>query len=150
MIFIPCNNWKISLFMWFFNRILNNYHSDASFSASVFVNSYEMNIVPFAIWNHLFLEFWLVDTWFFYPPTWQTCCNSPRKCTPIKYKARQNAEFSIVTYTTSMTLNWKHWTEKLKTKDRETRKTKTHKTKFCKIIGNVDLYKSVLSKIMTQ
>ena len=30
-----------------------------------------------------------------------TCCNSPRKCTPVKYKARQKARFPIVTYTTS-------------------------------------------------
>ena len=26
-----------------------------------------------------------------------TCCNSPRKCTPIKYKVRQKAGFPIVT-----------------------------------------------------
>ena len=26
-----------------------------------------------------------------------TCCNSPRKCTPVKYKARQKAGFRIVT-----------------------------------------------------
>ena len=30
-----------------------------------------------------------------------TCCNSPRKCTPVKYKARQKAGFPIITYTTS-------------------------------------------------
>ena len=32
---------------------------------------------------------------------WPTCCNSPRKCTPVKYKARQRTGFSIVTYTSS-------------------------------------------------
>ena len=37
----------------------------------------------------------------FYSPPWLKCCNSPRKCTPVKYKARQKAGFSIVTYTTS-------------------------------------------------
>ena len=37
----------------------------------------------------------------FCPLTWQTCCNSPRKCTPVKYKARQKAMFPIITYTTS-------------------------------------------------
>ena len=26
-----------------------------------------------------------------------TCCNSPRECTPVKYKARQKAGFRIVT-----------------------------------------------------
>ena len=30
-----------------------------------------------------------------------TCCNSPRKCTPVKYKKRQKAGFQIATYTTS-------------------------------------------------
>ena len=30
-----------------------------------------------------------------------TCCNLPRKCTPVKYKVRQKAGFPIVTYTTS-------------------------------------------------
>ena len=37
----------------------------------------------------------------FYSPPWLKCCNSPRKCTPVKYKARQKAGFPIVTYTTS-------------------------------------------------
>ena len=36
----------------------------------------------------------------FCPPTWPMCCNSPRKCTPVKYKARQKAEFPIVNYKT--------------------------------------------------
>ena len=31
----------------------------------------------------------------FYLPTWPTCCNSPRKYTPVTYKARQKAEFPI-------------------------------------------------------
>ena len=26
-----------------------------------------------------------------------TCCNLPRKCTPVKYKARKKAEFPILT-----------------------------------------------------
>ena len=30
-------------------------------------------------------------------PTWPTCCNSSRKCTSVKYKARQKAGFLIVT-----------------------------------------------------
>ena len=30
-----------------------------------------------------------------------TCCNSPRKCTPVKYKKRQNAGFPIFTQTPS-------------------------------------------------
>ena len=29
-------------------------------------------------------------------PTWPSSCNSPRKCTPVKYKARQKAGFSMV------------------------------------------------------
>ena len=33
----------------------------------------------------------------FYSLTSPMCCNSPRKCTPLKYKARQNAGFPIVT-----------------------------------------------------
>ena len=37
----------------------------------------------------------------FCSPTWPTCCNSSRKCTPVKYKASQKAGFPIVTYTTS-------------------------------------------------
>ena len=60
-----------------------------------------MSTVPLAIWHHLFLEFWLVDTWFFCPPTGSTCCSLPRKCTPLNYKARQKAGFAIVTYTAS-------------------------------------------------
>ena len=31
-----------------------------------------------------------------------TCCKSPRKCTPVKYKARQEAGFPIVTETPSI------------------------------------------------
>ena len=30
-------------------------------------------------------------------PMWPTCCYSPRKCTPVKYKVRQKAELPIVT-----------------------------------------------------
>ena len=37
----------------------------------------------------------------FCSPTWPTCCNSPRKCTPVKYKVRQKAGFPIVSQTTS-------------------------------------------------
>ena len=37
----------------------------------------------------------------FCSPPWPTCCNSPLKCTPVKYKPRQKAGFPIVTYTTS-------------------------------------------------
>ena len=33
--------------------------------------------------------------------TSRTCCNSPRKCTPVKYRDRQKAGFPIVTYITS-------------------------------------------------
>ena len=33
--------------------------------------------------------------------TLPTCCNSPRKCTPVKHKTRQKARFQIVSYTTS-------------------------------------------------
>ena len=29
-------------------------------------------------------------------PTWPTCGNSPRKCTPVEYKARQKAGFPVV------------------------------------------------------
>ena len=36
----------------------------------------------------------------FCSPMWPTCCNSSRKCTRVKYKARQKAGFPIVTYTT--------------------------------------------------
>ena len=32
----------------------------------------------------------------FCSPTWPSSCNSPRKCTSIKYKARQKAGFSMV------------------------------------------------------
>ena len=42
-----------------------------------------------------------------------TCCNSPRKCTPVKYKARQKAGFQIVTYTTfSIALRDFNWFRK--------------------------------------
>ena len=34
-------------------------------------------------------------------PTWPKCCSSPRKCTPVKYNARQKSRFQILTYTTS-------------------------------------------------
>ena len=40
----------------------------------------------------------------FYPLTWPMCCNSPQKCTPVKYQARQKARFPIVTYATSIYL----------------------------------------------
>ena len=58
-------------------------------------------IVRLTIWHHLFLEFWLVNTWFFCSVTSPECCNPPRKCTPVKYKKRQKAGFPIVTWTTS-------------------------------------------------
>ena len=38
--------------------------------------------------------------------TWPTCCNSPRKCTPVKYKARQKAGFPIVIQT--IVCQWNH------------------------------------------
>ena len=41
----------------------------------------------------------------FCPPTWSTCCISPRKFTR-QGDARQNAGLPIVTYTTSWGLNW--------------------------------------------
>ena len=31
----------------------------------------------------------------FCSPPWPTCCNSPRKCTPVKYKARQKTGFQL-------------------------------------------------------
>ena len=37
----------------------------------------------------------------FCSPPWPTCCNSPRKCTSVKYKARQKTGFPIVTHTSS-------------------------------------------------
>ena len=37
----------------------------------------------------------------FCPPTWLTCCSSPRKYTLVKYKVMPKAGFPIVTYTTS-------------------------------------------------
>ena len=37
----------------------------------------------------------------FCPPTWPTCCNSPRKVTSVKYKTRQKPGFPIVTWTIS-------------------------------------------------
>ena len=37
----------------------------------------------------------------FCSPTWPTCCNSSRKCTPVKYKAREKSGFPTVTQTTS-------------------------------------------------
>ena len=37
----------------------------------------------------------------FCSPPWPTCCNSPRKCTPVKYKTRQKVGFPIITYKTS-------------------------------------------------
>ena len=33
----------------------------------------------------------------FWSPMWPTFCNSARKCTPVKYKARQKAGFQVVT-----------------------------------------------------
>ena len=41
---------------------------------------------------------YLIFCWLTSPP----CCNSPRKCTPVKYKKRQKAGFSIVTQTPSI------------------------------------------------
>ena len=35
-----------------------------------------------------------------------TCCNSARKCTPVKYKASQKAGFPIVTGTPSLRTKW--------------------------------------------
>ena len=55
--------------------------------------------VPLTIRHHLFLEFWLVDTWFFCWLTSPPCCNAPRKCMPFKsarYMKRQKAGSSIV------------------------------------------------------
>ena len=37
----------------------------------------------------------------FCSPPWPTCCNSPRKCTPVKYKTKQKVGFPIITYKTS-------------------------------------------------
>ena len=37
----------------------------------------------------------------FHSLTSPPCCNSPRKCTPVKYKKRQKARFPIVTQTPS-------------------------------------------------
>ena len=48
-----------------------------------------IHMVRLTIRYHLFLEFWLVDTWFFLLMTSPPCCDSPRKCTPIKYKNKQ-------------------------------------------------------------
>ena len=57
--------------------------------------SFSYNLTPaisrFLIGEHLI----------FSSPPWPTCCNSPRKCTSFKYKARQKTGFPIVTYTTS-------------------------------------------------
>ena len=33
--------------------------------------------------------------------TWSKCCNAPRKCTPVTYKARQKDGFPVLTWTTS-------------------------------------------------
>ena len=35
---------------------------------SNFLRSISLHIVPLAIWHYLFLELWLVDTWFFVHP----------------------------------------------------------------------------------
>ena len=41
----------------------------------------------------------------FFSLTSPMCCNSPRKCSPVKYKNRQKAGFPIATQTTSMRRN---------------------------------------------
>ena len=56
----------------------------------------------YTIWHHQFLEFWLVNTWFF--AHWRhqlavTLFNTSRKCAPVKYKKREKPEFPIVTET---------------------------------------------------
>ena len=45
--------------------------------------------------NNLFLEFWLVHTWIFAHWRHQTCCNSPRKCTPLKWVVEAKSWISI-------------------------------------------------------
>ena len=55
------------------------------------------HIVRLTMKNHIFLEFWFVDTWFLCRLTSPPCRNLPQKCTPVKFKKRQKAGFPIVT-----------------------------------------------------
>ena len=61
----------------------------------------ELHIVPLAIWHSRVSRVLIDQHLIFCSYTWSTCCNTPRKCTPVKYKVRQKAGFPIVTYTTS-------------------------------------------------
>ena len=66
---------------------------------------FNLQEVRLTMWNHLFLEFWLLNTLFFADWCHQRAViaskiytsNSPRKYTPVKYKARQKAGFQIAT-----------------------------------------------------
>ena len=67
------------------------------------------HIVCLTVRNHLFSEFWLVDTDFLLIFCWVAsplCCNLPRKCTPVKYKKTQKAGCTIVTQTCSKLLSF--------------------------------------------
>ena len=71
----------------------------------------ELHIVPLAIWHSRVSRVLIDQHLIFCSYTWSTCCNTPRKCTPVKYKVRQKAGFPIVTYTTSFwTLDPRRWT----------------------------------------
>ena len=70
-----------------------------------------LHIVPLAIWHSRVSRVMIDKHLIFCPYMWSTCCNTPRKCTPVKYKVRQKAGFPIVTYTTSFwTLDSRRWT----------------------------------------
>ena len=58
------------------------------------------SLIPHLLWIHL-SSVLIGEHLIFCSPPWPTCCNSPRKCTPVKYKTRQKVGFPIITYKTS-------------------------------------------------
>ena len=52
---------------------------------NLFAYSSSYNLTPAASW--VLIDQHLI----FCSPTWPACCSSPRKCTAVKYKARQKA-----------------------------------------------------------
>ena len=54
--------------------------------------TYRLPYIYLTIWHQLFSSSdW--STLDFFLPTWPTCCNLPRTCTPVKYKAKEKAGF---------------------------------------------------------
>ena len=87
---------------WFFHSFscfCNRWTNKIQFS-SLFLHV--LHIVRLTMRHHLFLELWLVHTWFFTYWRYQRAITSLEKCTPVKYKKREKAGFPIVTLTPSL------------------------------------------------